>query len=84
MASTFSHTALIKSYREAFFFRRKLLKHPYLSFLGLSMDRGLDESASLHKSFLRISATSCVNWTRRLFGKASPINGFDVFLPATV
>ena len=46
------------------------------------MDLGL--SASLYISFLRISTTCCVSRTNRLFGKASPMNGFDVSLPATV
>ena len=61
--------------------------HAYFSsLLGPSMDLGLDLelSASLYISFLRISATCCVSWTNRLFGKASPMNGFDVSLPATV
>ena len=50
------------------------------------MDLGLDLrlSVSLYISFLRISATCCVSWANRLFGKASPMNGFDVSLPATV
>ena len=57
--------------------------HTFLySLLGPSMDLGL--SASLYISFLRISTTCCVSWTNRLFGKASPINGFGVSLPATV
>ena len=61
--------------------------HTFLSsLLGPSMDLGLDLglSASLYISCLRISATCCVSWTNRLFGKASPIMGFDVSLPATV
>ena len=57
--------------------------HAYFSsLLGPSMDLGL--SASLYISFSRISATCCVGWINRLFGKASPMNGFDVSLPATV
>ena len=58
----------------------------FSSLLGPSMDLGLDLglSASLYISFLRISATCCVSWTNRLFGKASPMNGFDVSLSATV
>ena len=44
----------------------------------------LSNSISLYKSLCRISATCCVNWTNRLFGKASPINGFGVPLPTTV
>ena len=61
--------------------------HAYFSsLLGPSMDLGLDLelSASLYRSFLRISATCCVSWTNRIFGKASPMNGFDVSLLATV
>ena len=54
------------------------------SLLGLLIDLELFDSASLHKSFLRILATCCVNWTKRLFGKTSPINGFVVSLIATV
>ena len=63
------------------------LCHTYFSsLLGPSMDLELDFglSASLYISFLRISATCCVSWTNRLFGKASPMNGFNVSLPATV
>ena len=70
---------LISKYQESY--------HVFLSsLLGPSMDLGLDLglSASLYKSFLRISATCCVNWTNRLFGKVSPINGFGVSLPAIV
>ena len=61
--------------------------HTFLSSLfGPPMDLGLDLglSASLYISSLRISATCCVSWTNKLFGKASPINGFGVSLPATV
>ena len=54
------------------------------SLLGPSIDLELSDSASLYRSFLRISATYCINWTNRLFRKASPINGFGVFLPTTV
>ena len=57
--------------------------HTFLSsLLGPSMDLGL--SSSLYISFLRISATCCVSWTNRLFGKASPINEFGVSLPTIV
>ena len=58
----------------------------FSSLLGPSMDLGLDLGlyASLYISFLRISATYYVSWTNRLFGKASPMNGFDVSLLATV
>ena len=66
---------LISNYQESY--------HTFLSsLLGPSMDLGL--SASLYISFLRISAICCVSWTNRLFGKASPINGFGVSLLATV
>ena len=59
------------------------LYHTFLSsLLGPSMDLGL--SASLYISFLKISATCCVSWTNNLFGKASPMNGFGVSLPAIV
>ena len=73
------HVPLTSNYQESC--------HTYLSsLLGPSMDLGLDLglSASLYISFLRISATCCVSWTNRLFGKASPMNEFDVSLPATV
>ena len=73
------HVPLTSNYQESC--------HTYLSsLLGPSMDLGLDLglSASLYISFLRISATCCVSWTNRLFGKTSPMNGFDVSLPATV
>ena len=69
------HVPLTSNYQESC--------HTYLSYLlGPSMDLGL--SASLYISFFRISATCCVSWTNRLFGKASPMNGFDVSFPATV
>ena len=69
------HVPLTSNYQESC--------HTYLSsLLGPSMDLGL--FAFLYISFLRISATCCVSWTNRLFGKASPMNGFDVSLPATV
>ena len=64
------HVPLTSNYQESC--------HTYLSsLLGPSMDLGL--STSLYISILRISATCCVSWTNRLFGKASPMNGFDVF-----
>ena len=34
------------------------------------------------KIFLRISLIYCVSWINKFFGKISPINGFDMFLPA--
>ena len=54
------------------------------SLLGPSIDLKLSDSVSLYRSFLRISATYFVNWTNRLFGKASPINGFEVSLPTII
>ena len=65
-------------------FVKKITQTFLSSFLGFSIDLELSDSTSLHKSFLRISATCCVNWTKRLFGKTFPINGFFVSLPATV
>ena len=76
---------LVKPCREASFLGEKKNTQTSLSsFLWLSIDLRLSNSTSLHKSFLRILATYCVNWTKRIFGKTSLINGFVVSLPATV
>ena len=73
-------SCFIKSYKESCLFDQTSLS----SLLRPSIDLELSNSASLYIYVLRISATYCVNWTNRLFGKASPINGFGVSLPTNL